>query len=86
MTEGSVWRKIVGFAVPVFIGRLFQQLYNTADSLVVGQLVGTTALAAVSSVMFVILMIIRFFRRLRHRKTRKKKRIRNIEPQERYFR
>ena len=36
--------------------------------------------------LFVIFMIIRFFRRLRHRKTRKKKRIRNIEPQERYFR
>ena len=36
--------------------------------------------------LFVIFMIIRFFRRLRHRKTRKKKRLRNIEPQERYFR
>ena len=61
MTEGSVWRKIVGFAVPVFIGRLFQQLYNTADSLVVGQLVGTTALAAVSSVGNIIFMLVGFF-------------------------
>ena len=61
MTEGSVWRKIVGFAVPIFIGRLFQQLYNTADSLVVGQLVGTSALAAVSSVGNLIFMLVGFF-------------------------
>ena len=61
MTEGSVWRKIVGFAIPILIGRLFQQLYNTADSLVVGQLVGTTALAAVSSVGNIIFMLVGFF-------------------------
>ena len=61
MTEGSIWRKIVGFAVPVLIGRLFQQLYNTADSLVVGQLVGTSALAAVSSVGNIIFMLVGFF-------------------------
>lgn len=38
MTEGSIWKKIVTFAFPLFLGNLFQQLYNTADSLIVGQL------------------------------------------------
>ena len=36
MTEGAVWKKIVFFALPLFLGNLFQQLYNTADSLIVG--------------------------------------------------
>lgn len=49
MTEGSVWRHIVGFALPVFWGNLFQQLYNVVDSLVVGNFLGSDALAAVGS-------------------------------------
>ena len=36
MTEGSISRKIILFAIPLFLGNLFQQLYNTADSLIVG--------------------------------------------------
>ena len=36
MTEGSIWKRIVAFAIPLFWGNLFQQLYNTADSLIVG--------------------------------------------------
>ena len=36
MTEGSISRKIILFAIPLFFGNLFQQLYNTADSLIVG--------------------------------------------------
>lgn len=49
MTEGPIWKKIIGFAVPLFLGNLFQQLYNTADSLIVGNFLGSSALAAVSS-------------------------------------
>ena len=40
MTEGAVWKKIVFFALPLFLGNLFQQLYNTADSLIVGNFLG----------------------------------------------
>lgn len=49
MTEGSIWKKIIAFAIPLFLGNLFQQLYNTADSLIVGNFLGSNALAAVSS-------------------------------------
>ena len=49
MTEGSIWKKIVTFAFPLFLGNLFQQLYNTADSLIVGNFLGGEALAAVGS-------------------------------------
>ena len=49
MTEGSIWKRIVAFAIPLFWGNLFQQLYNTADSLIVGNFLGSSALAAVSS-------------------------------------
>ena len=49
MTEGSIAGKLVRFAVPLFIGNLFQQLYNTADALIVGNMLGNDALAAVSS-------------------------------------
>ena len=40
MTEGSIWKKIIAFAIPLFLGNLFQQLYNTADSLIVGNFLG----------------------------------------------
>lgn len=46
MLEGSIWRGLVSFAIPIFIGNLFQQLYNTADTLIVGQFIGKEALAA----------------------------------------
>ena len=49
MTEGSISRKIILFAIPLFLGNLFQQLYNTAGSLIVGNYLGSNALAAVSS-------------------------------------
>ena len=41
MTEGSIWKKIIAFAIPLFLGNLFQQLYNTADSLIVGNFLGS---------------------------------------------
>ncbi len=61
MTVGSYKRKIVAFAIPVFIGNLFQQMYNAADSLIVGRFVGSEALAAVSSVGNLIFLLIGFF-------------------------
>lgn len=49
MTEGPIASKIVRFALPIFWGNLFQQLYNVVDSLVVGNFIGPEALAAVGS-------------------------------------
>ena len=47
MTEGSPGKRIVAFAIPMLIGNIAQQLYNTVDSIVVGRYVGDNALAAV---------------------------------------
>ena len=49
LTRGSEARQIILFTLPMLIGNVFQQLYNTVDSLVVGNLVGKTALAAVGA-------------------------------------
>ncbi|MBR6626819.1 MAG: MATE family efflux transporter [Lachnospiraceae bacterium] len=49
MTEGSPWKNIVMFSIPMLIGNIAQQLYNTVDSIVVGHYVGDNALAAVGS-------------------------------------
>lgn len=49
MTEGTPWKKIVLFAIPMLIGNIAQQFYNTVDSIVVGKYVGDNALAAVGS-------------------------------------
>ena len=49
MTEGSIWKKIIAFAIPLFLGNLFQQLYNMVDTAVVGKFVGEDAVAAVGS-------------------------------------
>ena len=49
LTEGSVARGMLLFAIPIFISNLFQQLYNAADSLIVGNFLGGEALAAVGS-------------------------------------
>ncbi len=49
LTEGNIIRQIVLFALPIMLGQIFQNLYNSVDAIVVGNYVGTTALAAVSS-------------------------------------
>ena len=49
MTSGSIWKRMILFALPLMLGNLFQQMYNTVDSLIVGRFVGSSALAAVSS-------------------------------------
>ncbi len=61
MTNGPIWKRLVAFAVPLFWGNLFQQLYNTADSVIVGNFLGNNALAAVSSSGNLIFLLVGFF-------------------------
>lgn len=61
MTEGVIWKRIIAFAVPIFFGNLFQQFYNMADSLIVGNFLGSEALAAVSSSGPLIFLMVGFF-------------------------
>ena len=49
MTEGTIWRQILLFSIPLILGNLLQQMYNTVDSIIVGNFVGSNALAAVGS-------------------------------------
>lgn len=60
MIEGSIWKGLLSFAIPIFLGNLFQQLYNTADTLIVGNFIGKEALAAVSSSGNLIFMLVGF--------------------------
>lgn len=61
LLNGSIWKGIVAFAIPLFLGNLFQQLYNTVDSLIVGNFLGSDALAAVSSSGSLIFLLVGFF-------------------------
>ena len=61
LLNGSIWKGIVSFAIPLFLGNLFQQMYNTADSLIVGNILGSDALAAVSSSGSLIFLLVGFF-------------------------
>ena len=62
LTEGSVWRKLLVFFVPIAAGTIIQQLYNAVDGLIVGRFVGTGALAAVGgSSAQIINMLVGFF-------------------------
>ncbi len=61
LTEGSIPAKMLKFAFPLFLGNLFQQLYNVADSLIVGNFIGPDALAAVSSSGSLIFLMVGFF-------------------------
>ena len=47
MVEGTIWKQMLGFFFPILLGTFFQQLYNTADALIVGRTLGENALAAV---------------------------------------
>ena len=60
MTEGSISKKILLFALPVFLGMLLQQLYSVVDSVVVGNFLGKEALAAVSSSGSLIFLLVGF--------------------------
>lgn len=61
LTEGSICKKLLLFAMPILVGQIFQQLYNTMDSLIVGHFLGDRALAAVSSSGSLIFMMVGFF-------------------------
>ena len=47
ITEGVIWKQLLSFFFPILLGTFFQQLYNTADAIIVGKFVGKEALAAV---------------------------------------
>ena len=61
MTEGSIFKQILLFSVPLIIGNLFQQLYHVANSIVVGNFIGDNALAAVNSSGSIVQLLISFF-------------------------
>ena len=61
MTQGRPWKRIMEFAIPMLIGNFAQQLYNTADSIIVGKFVGDNALAAVGSAMPILNLLLALF-------------------------
>ncbi len=61
MTSGSIIRQIILFSLPLMLGNIFQMLYNTVDSIVVGNFVGKEALAAVGSTTMIVNMLVFFF-------------------------
>ena len=61
MTQGNPYGHMVAFAMPVLLSQIFQQLYNTADTFIVGKFLGTDALAAVSSSGTLIFLLTSFF-------------------------
>lgn len=64
LTEGSIWKAMLIFALPVFLGNVFQQLYNAFDAWCVGHFINDDALAAVSSSGSLIFLMISFFQGL----------------------
>ena len=61
MTEGPIYKQIIKFAFPILCGNIFQQLYNTVDSLVIGNFVGKESLAAISSTSSLIFLLVGLF-------------------------
>jgi len=61
MTQGAPWKRILEFSIPMLLGNLAQQLYNTADSIIVGQYVGDNALAAVGSASPILNLLLALF-------------------------
>ena len=61
MTEGGILRHLIAFSLPLLLGNIFQMLYNTVDSIVVGKFVGKEALAAVGSTTMIVNIMIFFF-------------------------
>ncbi len=60
MTEGNIWKLLIVFSIPLILGNLLQQMYNTADSIIVGNFVGSNGLAAVGAGTALINLIIAF--------------------------
>ena len=62
MVEGVIWRQMLNFFFPILLGTFFQQMYNTADALIVGRILGESALAAVGGSAGIITMtVVGFF-------------------------
>ena len=61
ITEGVIWKQLLAFFFPILIGTFFQQLYNTVDTIIVGQYVGKEALAAVGTTGTLINLLVGFF-------------------------
>ncbi len=60
MTEGNITKQMISFSMPIIMGNIFQQLYNTADAVIVGHMIGSDAFAAVS-VANPIMSVVLFF-------------------------
>ncbi len=60
LTKGTPWKVILIYAIPILIGNLFQQLYNMADTVIVGNILGLDALAAVGSTGVLMFLILGF--------------------------
>ena len=61
LTEGKIWKVILRFVLPIFLGTLFQSLYNTIDAIIVGRFAGKEAVAAIESVLNFHRLPISFF-------------------------
>ena len=61
LIEGSIWKGLLAFVFPIFLGQVFQQLYNTADALIVGNYLDKNAYAAVSSSGSLVFLLVGFF-------------------------
>ena len=61
MTLGAPWKRILEFSIPMLLGNFAQQLYNTADSIIVGHYVGDNALAAVGSASPILNLLLALF-------------------------
>ncbi|ATW25868.1 MATE family efflux transporter [Candidatus Formimonas warabiya] len=61
MTEGVIWKQMLLFAIPLLVGEILQQMYNTVDSIIVGNFVSKQALAAVGATNNIVTVLIGFF-------------------------
>ena len=61
ITQGVIWKQLLAFFFPLWLGTFFQQLYNTVDTVVVGQFVGKEALAAVGSTGVIVNLTVGIF-------------------------
>ena len=61
MTEGPILRQLIAFALPLMLGNVFQMLYNTVDSVIVGNFVSKQALAAIGSTTMIVNLFVFFF-------------------------
>ena len=60
ITEGVIWKNMLLFFLPILLGTFFQQLYNTADAIIVGNFVGKEALAAVGGASGTLINLLAF--------------------------